>query len=291
MKETTVKKLPLTSDIVFKRVFAKEGNEDILKSLLEAILEISIQKLIVKNPEIPRNLYDQKASILDIKVEIDQNTICDIEIQVKDLKNIKRRSTYYMARLFSDDLKKGEDYKKIKNTIVINLLNFETYHRNSYHNIAHLKFEKTKEEEKVDMGYEQEEEIASKELEMHFIEIPKFIKKDPEAKTKLEKWLWLLAGREDKLEMAKKKDEDIKKAMDIIEEMSMDEKEWDLCRAREIAILDYNTGILEAKEEGEEQGERKKQLEIAKKMLERNKTIEEIMDITELTKEEIEKLS
>ncbi|MCI8384809.1 MAG: Rpn family recombination-promoting nuclease/putative transposase, partial [Clostridia bacterium] len=267
MKETTVKKLPLTSDIVFKRVFAKEGNEDILKSLLEAILEISIQKLIVKNPEIPRNLYDQKASILDIKVEIDQNTICDIEIQVKDLKNIKRRSTYYMARLFSDDLKKGEDYKKIKNTIVINLLNFETYHRNSYHNIAHLKFEKTKEEEKVDMGYEQEEEIASKELEMHFIEIPKFIKKDPEAKTKLEKWLWLLAGREDKLEMAKKKDEDIKKAMDIIEEMSMDEKEWDLCRAREIAILDYNTGILEAKEEGEERGERKKQLEIAKKML------------------------
>lgn len=286
MKETTVKKLPLTSDIVFKRVFAKEGNEDILKSLLEAILEISIQKLIVKNPEIPRNLYDQKASILDIKVEIDQNTICDIEIQVKDLKNIKRRSTYYMARLFSDDLKKGEDYKKIKNTIVINLLNFETYHRNSYHNIAHLKFEKTKEEEKVDMGYEQEEEIASKELEMHFIEIPKFIKKDPEAKTKLEKWLWLLAGREDKLEMAKKKDEDIKKAMDIIEEMSMDEKEWDLCRAREIAILDYNTGILEAKEEGE----RKKQLEIAKKMLDLKISIDKIEKATGLTKKEIEEL-
>lgn len=290
MKETTVKKLPLTSDIVFKRVFAKEGNEDILKSLLEAILEISIQKLIVKNPEIPRNLYDQKASILDIKVENDQNTICDIEIQVKDLKNIKRRSTYYMARLFSDDLKKGEDYKKIKNTIVINLLNFETYHRNSYHNIAHLKFEKTKEEEKVDMGYEQEEEIASKELEMHFIEIPKFIKKDPEAKTKLEKWLWLLAGREDKLEMAKKKDEDIKKAMDIIEEMSMDEKEWDLCRAREIAILDYNTGILEAKEEGEERGERKKQLEIAKKMLDLKISIDKIEKATGLTKKEIEEL-
>ena len=34
------KKLPLTSDIVFKRVFSKEGNEDILKALLEAILEI-----------------------------------------------------------------------------------------------------------------------------------------------------------------------------------------------------------------------------------------------------------
>lgn len=40
-------KLPLTSDIVFKRVFSKKGNESILKSLLEAILDIKNQKVIV----------------------------------------------------------------------------------------------------------------------------------------------------------------------------------------------------------------------------------------------------
>ena len=55
-----------------------------------------------------------------------------------------------------------------------------------------MKFEKTKREEYVEMGYKKEEEIAKmgykKEeeiatdvLEMHFIELPKFIKKNAEA--------------------------------------------------------------------------------------------------------------
>ena len=72
------KKLPLSSDIVFKRVFSKEGNEGILKALLEAILEINIKSVIVKNPEMPKDLYDSKAGVMDIKVEIDTNTIVDI---------------------------------------------------------------------------------------------------------------------------------------------------------------------------------------------------------------------
>lgn len=286
----TIKKLPLTSDIVFKRAFSREGSEDILKALLEAILDKPIQEVVVKNPELPRNLYDSKAGVLDVKVGIDKNIICDIEMQVQDLKNIDKRSTYYMATLESDEIKKGEDYREIKNVIVINLLNFEFYKRNSYHNIAHMKFEKTKENEYVDMGYTEEEEIATSDLEMHFIEIPKFEKKNPEAKTKLEQWLWLLAGREDKLEMAKKENKEIKKAMDIINEMSMDEKERELYMSRHRAILDYNTGMRDAREEGLAEGARLKNIENARKMLKKGIDIDTIIEITGLTKEEIEKL-
>ena len=50
--------------------------------------------------------------------------------------------------------------------------------------------------------------------------------------------------------MAKKENKEIKKAIDIIDEMSMDEKEWELYESRRLAIMDYNTGIEEAKEEG-----------------------------------------
>ncbi len=286
MVNNTNKKLPLTSDIVFKRVFSKEGNEDILKALLEAILEIQIREVIVKNPELPRNLYESKAGVLDVKVEIDKDIICDIEMQVKDLRNMDKRSTYYMSRILSDELKKSEKYTEIKNTIVINLLNFEFYRRNSYHSIAHMKFEETKENEFVEMGYQREDEIATKDLEMHFIEIPKFIKKNPEANTKLEQWLWLIAGREEKLEMAKKENREIEKAIDIIDEMSMDEKEWELYQSRKMAIMDYNTGIYEATQKGE----RKKQIEIAKKLLNKKMSMEEIEEITGLSKEEIQKL-
>jgi predicted transposase/invertase (TIGR01784 family) len=290
MINNIIKKLPLTSDIVFKRVFSREGNEDILKALLEAILEIPIQDVTVKNPELPRNLYESKAGVLDVKVEIDKDKICDIEMQVKDLKNIDKRSTYYMSKILSDELKKSEDYIAVKNTIVINLLNFEFYKRNSYHSIAHMKFEKTKENEYIDMGYQNEDEIATKELEMHFIEIPKFIKKNPKATTKLEQWLWLIAGREEKLEMAKEENKEIKKAMDIIDEMSMDEKEWELYESRKMAIMDYNTGIIEAKEEGIIKGQKQKQIEIAKELLKMNMNIDNIQKVTKLTKEEIEKL-
>lgn len=292
---TTEKILPLTSDIVFKRVFSREGNEKILKDLLEAILEIKIKKVIVKNPELPRNLYDSKAGVLDVKVEIDENIICDVEMQVKDEKNIDSRSTYYMAKLLSDELKKSEKYIKVKKTIVINLLNFNFYKRNSYHSVAHMKFEKTKPEEYVNLGYPQEDEIATEDLEMHFIEIPKFIKRNPEVKTKLEQWLWLIVGGEEKIGMAEKENKEIEKAMEIIKEMSMDPKEWELYESRRLAIMDYNTGMEQAKIDGIEERNKKTEeksgiIKTAKKLLEMGMKIEQISKATGLKEEEIKKL-
>jgi len=207
-------------------------------------------------------------------------------MQVKDLRNIDKRSTYYMSRILSDELKRSEDYIQVKNTIVINLLNFEFYQRNSYRSIAHMKFEKTKENEFVEMGYQREDEIATKDLEMHFIEIPKFIKKNPEARTKLEQWLWLIVGRGEKLEMAKKENKEIKKAMEIIDEMSMDEKEWELYESRRLAIMDYNTGINESKEEGIKEGK----IEVAKELFKLGLNIDDIQKVTKLTKDEIQNL-
>ncbi len=169
-----------------------------------------------------------------------------------------------------------------------------------------MKFEKTKENEYVDMGYSNEEELATNDLEMHFIEIPKFEKKNPGANTRLEQWLWLLAGREEKLEMARKKNKEIDKAIDIINQMSMDEKEWNLYISRQRAIWDYNTGMRTAREKGLEEGikegreegvkegikegAKQERLEIAKNMLKEKVNIEVIERVTGLTKEEIEKL-
>ena len=50
------------------------------------------------------------------------------------------------------------------------------------------------------------------------------------------------------------------------------------------------TGIRQGREEGLQEGMKERSKAIAKKMLEKNKPIEEIMEFTELTKEEIEKL-
>ena len=110
--------------------------------------------------------------------------------------------------------------------------------------------------------------------------------------------------------MAKKENKEIKKAMDIIDEMSMDEKEWELYMSRHRAILDYNSGMSEAKrqgiedgleqgrkqgieqgrKQGIEQGTKLRNIEIAKNMLKKGIDIDTIVEITELTKEEIKKL-
>mgnify|MGYP000902117867 CR=1 FL=1 len=51
-------KMQLTVDYAFKRVFGKNGNESILKDLLESILNIEIKSITIQNPEIPKNMKD-----------------------------------------------------------------------------------------------------------------------------------------------------------------------------------------------------------------------------------------
>ena len=287
-------KLPLNSDIVFKRVFAKEENKDLLISLLEAILKIEIKSIEIKNPEIPRNLMDSKAGVLDIKAIINDNSVVDVEMQMNDEHNIEHRGSYYMTSISSEEIKKGELYIDLKKTIVIGLLNFNYFKRNGYMHTAHMKFEKGDPETYVNMGYEEEEELATDDLEMIFIELPKFIKKNPDANNSLYQWLWLLAGREDKVKMAKKELKEVKKAMEVIDEMSADPKEWEMYESRRKAIINYNSGMETARREGVaaglKEGEKKAKEETAKKMIKLKMPIEQIMEISGLSKEEIEKL-
>ena len=100
----TVERLPLTNDYVFKRVFAKEGNENILKDLLEAVLDIKIEKVEVQNPEIPKEAIEDKLSVLDIKAQLDEKTIVDIEMQMTNEHNIKYRSLVYLSKNVSGQL-------------------------------------------------------------------------------------------------------------------------------------------------------------------------------------------
>lgn len=282
-----LERLPLCSDYVFKRVFAKEGNESLLKDLLEAILEIQIESLEIQNAELPKETKENKLGVLDIKVKINDDTIIDVEMQITNEHNMEERTTTYMGKLISNQLNKGESYKKLKKCVLINILNFEYYKRNSYHSIAHMKFENTNKKTYVDMGYKKEEEIASKKVELHFIEIPKFKKKNPNAHTKLEQWLWLLVGEGEKIKMAEEKNKEVKKAVEVLDEMSMDRAERERYEAILKAEFNYNTSMYNMKEEGK----REKQIEIAKKLLELNVDIETIIKATKLTEEEINKIN
>ena len=60
--------------------------------------------------------------------------------------------------------------------------------------IAHLKFEDIEKEKQIDMGYRKEQEILTDRIEIYYIELKRFLKKNSAMNDKLEQWLWLLIG-------------------------------------------------------------------------------------------------
>ena len=310
---TKREKLPLVIDYVFKRVFAYKGNEDVLADFLESILNVKIEKLEVKNPEMMKNSREEKLGVLDIKVETKENII-DLEMQLEDEENIEEREATYMGKLLSEQLEVGDEYKKLKKSVVIFITNFNKYETNTYHNVAKMRFEKINKDEYVDMGYKEEEQIGNKYIEFHVIELPKFIKKNPGVEKRLEQWLWLIVGRKEKVEMAVKENKNVKKADKVLERISKDPKE----RERYEAILkaEFNQKISNQKfeergdakgrvegeargkiigreegmKEGKKEGKKQNQIEIAKKMLGDKIEIKTIEKYTGLTEEEINEL-
>lgn len=69
------------NDYVFRSLFGEEGNEELLTSLISAILGREIEYATIKNPYILKLYYDTKECILDIKAEIDEKVQVDIEMQ------------------------------------------------------------------------------------------------------------------------------------------------------------------------------------------------------------------
>ena len=294
IKQEKPEKMRLTVDYAFKRVFGRNGNEAILKDFLESILDIEIKDIIIQNPEIPKNMRDSKIGILDVRAEINGREIIEVEMQVQNQYNIDKRSPTYITKLYSDQLKEGDSYIEVKKVAVINILNFNYYKRNSYHSVARMKFEDSKENEKVDMGYIVEDKYATEDLEMHFIELPKFREKNPDISSKLDQWLWLICGEEEKIKMAKKENEKIKEAKSELDKLEMSAEDRELYELRLKAIRDEinirESGYTDGMKEGEEKGKKEGKNEIAQNMLKENLSIELISKLTGLPQSEIENL-
>ena len=207
-------------------------------------------------------------------------------MQVGNTTAIDRRLVVYNAKLIAGDIKVSEKYQNAKDTIVICILNDNVIKRNAYLSLAMLKYENTEDIRYVDMGYKEEEKYLTKMCKYYIIELPKFKKKRPRVADLLEKWLYVIGGEKKMMEECKKDNEEIKEAVDQLTKMSADEYERELYEIRERSRLTYNTEMYEARRKGIEEGKK----EIAKKMKEKGTDIADIIEITGLTKKEIEAL-
>ena len=307
--------LKVTNDYIFKKIFAKKGNESILKDLLNSILQIKIKSIeVIADANLERQLESNKLGILDLKAKVDEETIVNIEIQIINRYNMIERTLFYWSGLYYNVLQKGVDYKEIKKVIAINILDYNEFEEGPYHEIARLRREYLY-------------KILTDKIEIHFIQIPKFKKQRKDMKTKLDMWMDFISQIDEKeVKNAMSKNKEIKKAQEEYEYLTGDEEERRIAFLREKAIRDENSifdagkdigfkrgeehGIKKGKKEGieigreqgieigkeqgieigKEQGIEQNKKEIANSMLKEKMPIETIMKITKLSREEIEKL-
>ena len=198
---------------------------------------------------------------------------------MKNLHNIENRTTLYGAKVLAREEAREKNYNDIKNVIMINILNYEL-----------TGFEEYISETVVVLDKHREYEII-KGMKWYFIELPKFRKAHPNMDEKLNQWLAFIDDNDrGKRKMAEKKNKTLEKARKEMKYLTGDEEIRRLAELREKWEMDWNSSMDYSKKEGKKEGARENSLKNAKKMKEKNIPIETISEITELTKEEIEKL-
>ena len=307
-----IKLLDPKNDYVFKRIFGHTGNEDITKSFLSSIIPDKIEKIELDcNPIMDKDLLDDKLGILDIKARLNDNVVCNVEMQICDKKNIEKRLLFYWSKMYSQGIKQGQDYDELKRTIVILI---------SDYNLEKLK----KIPEYVTKWNIREEKygkiILTDVLEIYIIELNKLKNGVVKDNQKLNSWLYFIKSSKVVVNknMREEDIEEIKKAQKILEDISADEHEKWLAEMRlkyirdKHAIEDFGydkgyksgqskgieigkeqgieQGIEIGKEQGIEIGSTKKQEEIARNLKQENVDIQFIARVTGLTEEEIEKI-
>lgn len=114
----------------------------------------------IQGTDLQKQYIEDKYSRLDVKATTSNNEIINIEIQLKNEKNMVKRSLYYLSKMYEEQLGEGEDYSKLCRTVCINILNFQYLKTDKFHTGYRLK------------EIESNEELTDI-IEMHFIEIPK----------------------------------------------------------------------------------------------------------------------
>ena len=279
-KEYNRREISLRNDDVFKIALGKNENVHLLKDFLQSILKIEITNIMVKTEVIlDKTVKNSKESRLDLLAEIDNKEQINVEIQTSNKYNIINRSMYYGSTLYRNSLGEGQDYNQAKKTVVIMILDYNEFKEGPYHEVARLR-------------RDYNNEVITDKIEFHYIQLPKFIENVEEIKEDEEIWLAYISNQLNKKEKGEliKMKKSIEEINTIVDEVMNDRDVYNALTIRELNEYDRKAALSYAEEKGLAKGERKKQIEVAKKLLENKIDIDIIIKTTGLTKEEIENI-
>ena len=260
-------------DFAFKKIFGSEDSKDILISFLNALIydgQPVIHDLEILNPYLAPKIRGVKDTYLDIKAKIKDAETGDrtviIEMQVLNVEGFEKRILYNAAKSYSTQLTSGQTYNLLNPVIALTITDFVMFSELS--NIT-SRFVLKEKDFLID--------YPIYDIELIFVELPKFNKELPELETTVDKWLYFLnrARNLKNVPATMEAIPEIKKAFYIANQANLTLEELEDQEKSEIFFQDQRGVITKALrqgreqgiKEGREEGEKRKAFEIAKKML------------------------
>lgn len=258
----------LKNDIMFKAVFANPNKLYLLERLIKEVIKEDIKIISIKPTELPNNKTRIKHKVLDV-IATSKGITYNIEVNTEKSTYLRRRNASYIFKMYSDSTKANESYSKMVKFIQINLTDSNTIKMPLI-----AKYELTSIETK---------EKFIDNLEIYEIDISK-VDKSCYNENGMSVIGLLNMGKE---ELQKVHGDDI---MEEIKNKAMELNDDDEVFEFMSVERDNQMIINTLKDEAYENGMNKTKLDIAKELLKEKMSIDKIIKITGLTKEEIDKL-
>ncbi len=251
-------------DFLFKQIFGKENSIHLLKYLINALLEISYEELEninILNSEFIRIREYDKTSQFDICARFGNTRDIDIEIQLYNKDDMKKRGLYYWKKMYGDNLKKGESYSKLYKCIVVIITDYEIEGIENTHSSFHI--------------WEDRNHILYNDnLEIHIIQLPKLKNSDKleYGKNFYDVMKFLNAKSVDEMHEIARNNKKVGELMERYEDIKEQKETWAMALAREKTIRDE---LIREREEQERKIRDARMNELSKVLKEKEKTLGE----------------
>jgi predicted transposase/invertase (TIGR01784 family) len=261
------------TDFAFKKIFGSEQSHDILISFLNGILyngDPIIADLEILNPYQAPRIRGVKDTYLDVKALLATGQTVIIEMQVLNVEGFEKRILYNAAKAYSIQLGAGDKYAMLNPVIALTITDFEMF---SEFDAVISRFVLKEKEFLVD--------YPSCDLELVFVELPKF-KLDLAQLTSLtDKWMYFLQHTRELESIPETMGTvpEIRQAFEVANQANLSREELDELDHQLIFIQDQRgaiafatkqglkEGLEQGLEQGVEQGTRTTQVAIAQNLL------------------------
>lgn len=281
-----MKFVDITNDIAFRKIFGKDSKKKSLISFLNAVIDLPQNEQIIDveitNPYQLEKLSGGKSTIVDVKAKDEKGNLFIVEMQIAEFDFFHKRILYYTSQSYVAQLDAGVAYKKLKPVYFIGILEFEIAQNPHYFSRHKVLDVETKEQ-------------VIQDVEFNFIELPKFNKTIDQLTTHIDQWTYFIKNAENLTIIPESvQDEGLKEAYTAANQQNWTKLELEdylraaLSEQDEIGRIEF--AERRAAKKAAKQAEIEIAMKIGKAMKTKGYTIELIIELTGLTKEQIENL-